>query len=152
MTALAILPPPVEPPAPDRIPPHNLDAEAAVLSAHFVAPTTVDLEPEHFYSDANRLIFAAIRACGDGPVDVIAVADHLRRAGTMHRVGGAAYLAMIVDATPCVANVAAHAAIVRECWRRRVLIRAFQQCVAELYAGDLSAADAWRRMREVCET
>ncbi len=47
-------------------------------------------------------------------------------------------------------DAAADAAIVRECVRRRVLIAAFQRCTAELYAGSLSAQDAWSRMKEVC--
>jgi replicative DNA helicase len=143
---------PALPEADARIPPHCLDAEAAVLSACFVADAAPELEPEHFYSDANRLIFAAIRATrSTGPVDAVLVANHLRASGQIYRVGGATYIAQIIDATPCVANVAAHAALVREMWRRRVLIAAFQQCEAELYHGQVDAAGAWRRMKGCCD-
>jgi replicative DNA helicase len=134
---------------PERIPPHDLDAEAAVLSALFLSPgLTVELKPEHFYADANAWIFRAIRAT-PAPTDIVLVAAWLRDQKRLYQVGGTPYLAQIVDATPCVANVAAHAAIVRECWRRRVLIAAFQQVTAELYHG-LSADEAWRTMKEKC--
>jgi len=44
--------------APGRVPPHDLDAEAAVLSAILLSQEALDrvleiLKPEHFYSDAN---------------------------------------------------------------------------------------------------
>ncbi len=131
-----------------RVPPSCMDAEAAVLSALFLDPgATVELEPEHFYSDANRWIYRAVRAVG---ADIVLVAHWLKQQGALGRVGGQVYLAQIVDATPAVARVADHAALVRECWRRRVLIAAFQRCEAELYAGTLSPQDAWSRMKEVC--
>jgi replicative DNA helicase len=141
-------PEPVETDA--RVPPQSLDAEAAVLSALFLSPgLTVELEPEHFYSDANRLIYQAI--LDTAPADIVTVCRTLRDRKQLGRVGGQGYVAMIVDATPCVANVAAHAALVREMWRRRVLIAAFQRCEAELYHGALSAGEAWRRMKECCD-
>ncbi len=131
-----------------RVPPHDMDAEAAVLSALFLDQTlTVKLEPEHFYSDANAWIMRAIQAVG---ADIVLVVHWLKQAGRLGQVGGQAYVAQVVDATPAVANVAAHAALVKELWRRRVLIAAFQRCEAELYAGTLSPQDAWSRMKEVC--
>lgn len=134
-----------------NVPPHAMDAEAAVISALFLAPgTVVDLEPEHFYSDANRLVFLAIR--DSEPADIVTVVHLLRSRQQLGRVGGQSYVAQLADATPAVAHAPAHAAIVRECFRRRVLIAAFQRCTAELYAGSLSAGDAWRRMKAACDT
>lgn len=133
-----------------RVPPCDLDAEAAILSALFIDPSTqVELEPEHFYADANAWIYRAILATA--PADIVTVAHWLRAQGRLAQIGGQPYLALITDCTPAVANVAAHAAIVRECWRRRVLIRVFAQVQAELYAG-LGADEAWRRVREECAT
>lgn len=134
------------PPDPVRVPPHDLDAEAAVLSALFLAPDTdVALEPEWFYSDANAWICRAIIATS--PPDIVTVAHWLREQKRLAEVGGTPYLARIVDATPAVANVAAHAAIVRECWRRRRLIEVLAEVTVELYAG-LAADEAWRRVKE----
>ena len=47
-----------------RVPPHDLEAEAAVLSAVMLDKLAFDkvaefLEPAHFYSEAHRRIFEA---------------------------------------------------------------------------------------------
>lgn len=127
-----------------RVPPHDLDAEAAVLSAvllHRPALTiTADiLRPEHFYSDANGRIFeAALAIASDGrPVDIVTVASWLRDRERLAQIGGPSYLAQIADATPAVANVGAHAATVYEKWRLRRLIATCQKVAAEGY-GDVS--------------
>ena len=55
------------------MPPHDLDAEGAVLSAVMVDPAALDkvnefLKPEHFYSEAHRRIFeACVELSADGP-------------------------------------------------------------------------------------
>jgi replicative DNA helicase len=132
-----------------NVPPHDLDAEAAVLSSMFLDPTViVSLDAEHFYADANAWIYRAISVASP---DIVLVAHWLREQGRLDQIGGQRYLAQIVDATPAVANVWKYADIVKECWRRRVLIAAFQRCVAELYAGSLAAGDAWKRMKECCD-
>ena len=51
-----------------RVPPHDLDAEAAVLSAVMIDSMSLDkvlefLKPEHFYSEAHRRIFEAWTSC-----------------------------------------------------------------------------------------
>ena len=46
-----------------RVPPHDLDAEAAVLSACMLDPSAMDkitdLKHEYFYSESHRRIFEA---------------------------------------------------------------------------------------------
>ena len=55
-----------------RVPPHDLDAEAAVLSAVMIDPLAFDkvnefLKPEHFYSEAHRRIYeACVELSADG--------------------------------------------------------------------------------------
>jgi replicative DNA helicase len=126
-----------------RVPPHDLDAEAAVLSAILLARDALDLvlellKPEHFYSDANGRIYdAAIELARTGkPVDSVAVASYLRDRDRLAQVGGAPYLAQLADATPAVAHVAAHAQVVCEKWRLRALIATCQRVAAEGY-GDV---------------
>jgi replicative DNA helicase len=123
-----------------RVPPHDLDTEAAVLSAVLLAPEAFDqvyelLRAEHFYSNANRLVYEAIvelNATGR-PVDVVSVAAWLRDRERLAQMGGTPYLAQLVDATPAVAHVAAHARVVREKWRVRQLIATCQAFAAEGY-------------------
>lgn len=124
-----------------RVPPHDLDAEAAVLSAVFLDPEVLDaaqgaLAPAHFYADANRRIFESmLDLSGRGqPVDIVSVANWLRERGRLDQVGGGSYLAQIADATPAIANVENHARIVREKHRLRSVIAEAQSIAAEAYA------------------
>jgi replicative DNA helicase len=76
----------VEPPViGGRVPPHDLDAEAAVLSAILLDRDALDrvlefLKPEQFYSEANGRIFEAATELAEAstPVDVVSVASWLR--------------------------------------------------------------------------
>ncbi len=68
-----------------RVPPHDLDCEAAVLEACFRNESQREevlmmLLPEHFYSDANGRIFEAIVDLSRGKTEVttITVAGWLR--------------------------------------------------------------------------
>ena len=123
-----------------RVPPHDLDAEAAVLSAVLLEPDSFDevaeiLKPEHFYSDANRRIFEAIFELErmQRAVDVVTVSSYLRDKNRLQQVGGTAYLAQLTDATPYVANIESHARLIREKWRLRQVISVCQHVAAEGY-------------------
>jgi replicative DNA helicase len=139
----------VDPPSvAGRPPPHDLDAEAAVLSAILLDRDALDrvlevLKPEHFYSEANARIFqAAQRLAADlMPIDMVSVASWLRDREWLQKVGGTAYLARIADATPAVGHVGAHAKVVHEKWRKREAITLCQRTTAELYGdcGDFQA-------------
>jgi replicative DNA helicase len=126
-----------------RVPPHNLDAEAAVLGAVMLSVTALEaargiLAPEHFYSQDNGRIFSAALAVADEgrPVDLVTVAGKLRDLGLVERVGGLAYVAQFVDATPAVGNVATHAELVLSKWRSRSLIALAHASIAEAYEAD----------------
>ncbi len=127
-------------PASGRVPPHDLDAEAAVLSAILIERDALDkvletLQPEHFYSEANRRIYeAAVELSSKGtPVDIVSVAGALRDRERLSQVGGSAYLAQLVDSVPSVAHVETYARMVKEKWRVRQLIATCQKVAAEGY-------------------
>jgi len=132
-----------------RIPPHDLDAESAVLAASLLSETDLTqaaavVRAEDFYSPANRRIW---EACLDltstrQPVDSITVAAWLKGKAHMAEIGGVPYLARVVDATPAVANVAAHAEIVKRLARQRAMIAAGQRIAAEGY-GDVGDVQQW---------
>ncbi|WP_437620504.1 replicative DNA helicase [Sorangium sp. So ce1151] len=134
----------IEPPiVAGRVPPHDLDAEAAVLSAIMLHRDALDrvleiLKAEHFYSEANSRIYEGAQelATAGTPIDIVSVASWLRDRERLAQVGGAAYLAQLADATPAVAHVAAHARVVYEKWRVRQLIATCQRVAAEGY-GDV---------------
>jgi hypothetical protein len=125
-----------------RVPPHDLDAEAAVLSAVMIDPGALDrvnefLRADNFYSEAHRRIFeAAVDLSATGrPVDVVQVATWLRDHDRLAQVGGMAYLTQVLNAAPAVANVAAYGRTIHEKWRVRQLILACQRVTSQGYAG-----------------
>ncbi len=145
--------PPRDPPEPPtingRVPPHDLDAEAAVLSAILLDKQALDqvaeiLKPYHFYSKANGRIYEASTelTLRSTPVDIVTVASWLRDREVLQQIGGASYLAQIADAVPAVAHVAAHARVVYEKWRVRQLIAQCQRISAEGY-GDVGIVQAF---------
>lgn len=128
-------------------PPHDLDAEAAVLSACMLDGTTrqdgtpsalevvLEILPDEwkFYSHPNARIYQAIldRYRAAIPIDTITIATWLRDHDMLEKTGGTAYLAQICDGTPCVGNVAAHAETVLKKWEDRQLLDALQRHAAE---------------------
>ena len=125
-----------------RVPPHDLEAEAAVLSAVMVDPLALDkvvefLAAEHFYSEAHRRIYeACVELSREGkPVDVVQVGTWLRNRDRIAQVGGMAYLTDILNAAPAVANVVAYGRTIHEKARVRQLILACQRVTAQGYAG-----------------
>ncbi|TGE33998.1 replicative DNA helicase [Desulfosporosinus sp. Sb-LF] len=114
-----------------KVPPHNLEAEQAVLGAMMLEPETGSsvfemLQPEDFYRDNHRLIFSAIRDLfekGD-PVDLVSVAEILRQQGRLEQVGGIATISEIARSVPSAANVEYYARLVTEKALLRQLIRA----------------------------
>ncbi len=131
-----------EPAIEGRVPPHDLDAEAAVISSVMLDPLAFDkvnefLRPEHFYSEAHRRIHeACVELSSEGkPVDVVQVATWLRDRERLAQVGGMAYLTEVLNAAPAVANVVAYAQTIHEKFRVRQLILACQRVTAQGYSG-----------------
>jgi replicative DNA helicase len=136
-------------PAPGRVPKCDLDAEAAVLSACVLDLSKCDgaltlLKPADFYSSANRYIFEAILSCATNNIepDIIAIKSELDKRGRLDTVGGTPYLAQIIDATPAVANVAAHARLVLDAARIRRAGHIAHQFAAEAY-GPIGNPQEW---------
>jgi hypothetical protein len=117
----------------DRTPPHDLEAEAAVLGAMLLARdarvTIADeaLTAADFYKPAHGALFQTMSdlATAGVPVDAVTVADHLGRAGLLDELGGAGALLAIQAGTPSISNVARYARIVmRHAAGRRLLVAA----------------------------
>ncbi|RNC28933.1 MAG: Replicative DNA helicase [Candidatus Dichloromethanomonas elyunquensis] len=113
-----------------KVPPHNLEAEQAVLGALMLDPqkgSTVFeiLSPEDFYRDTHKNIFLAIREIfekGD-PVDLVTVAENLRQNGKLESVGGIGTVSQIAASVPSAANVDHYARIAAEKALLRQLIK-----------------------------
>ena len=103
-----------------RVPPHDLDAERAVIGAMLVSEAAVAavaerLAPEDFYSETHRVIYAAMMrlyARGE-PIDQLTLANELQKVGDFDKVGGRAYIFQIVESVPTASNASRYAEIVR---------------------------------------
>jgi replicative DNA helicase len=131
-----------------RVPPHDLDAERAVIGAMLVSETAVAavaerLSPEDFYSEGHRIIYGAMMrlyARGD-PIDQLTLTNELRGVGEFERIGGRAYVFQIVESVPTAANASRYAEIVRG----RALLRNI------IDVGSRITEDAFREPEDVSE-
>jgi replicative DNA helicase len=113
-----------------RVPPHDLEAEKAVLSALLIDNTAIhsvlnEIQPDDFYHPSHGAIYKAMIALQDEnePVDLRTLSDHLNTAKKLDRVGGLVYLSELADYEATAANVVHHARIVRDKAVKRSLIR-----------------------------
>jgi len=126
----------------DRLPPQNLEAEQSVLGAVLLDNAVLSrvieiLQPEDFYRGPHRRLFAAMLDLfeRDESIDLITLRERLEQKGQLEEVGGAVYLASLVDQVPTAANIAYHARIVREKAMLRGLITASSEIAAMSYEG-----------------
>jgi replicative DNA helicase len=116
-------------PGPDRQPPHNLEAEEAVLGAvlsagRLLAEVAGLVEEADFYRPAHRAIWRAMLRLADRgqPTDPVTVLGELDDSGELADVGGGPFLHTLVQAVPTVANAAHYAHLVADTARRRRVI------------------------------
>jgi replicative DNA helicase len=126
---------------PSRIPPHNLDAERAVLGAVLLEgretlPRVIELlRPSDFYTDAHRAIYDAMLRLFERsePVDVLTLQEELRRTDQLQFAGGPAALALLVEQASIAAHVMSYSAIVRDMAVLRELIQTSTQVITEAF-------------------
>lgn len=103
------------------VPPHNVEAEQAVLGAIMLDPAALDrvadlLAAEDFYHRSHQLIYRAILALAEEgqPFDAVTLGERAESAGWSETIGGSSYLVELASTTPSAANVGAYARIVHE--------------------------------------
>ena len=123
-----------------RIPPQNLEAEQSILGGILLDNQGINavleiLSARDFYSESHRRIFEAILSLSDrsDPIDLITLSSILKDQKQLDRVGGAAYLAGLVDNVPSAANIAYYAKIVKEKAILRGLISTATEILAKTY-------------------
>ncbi len=105
----------------DRVPPHDDDAEMAVLGGMLMSKDAIGevsqmIDVTDFYQPKHQTIYEAIITLfsGSQPVDVVLVANELLKAGDLEKVGGADYLHSLVASVPTAANATFYAEIVHQ--------------------------------------
>ena len=125
-----------------RVPPQSVDAEESVLGGILLDINALDrvveaMSVDDFYRESHRKIFRAMLALSEKnePVDLITLTDTLRARGDLQDVGGATYLAELVDRVPSAANITHYARIVREKAVMRSLITVSNEIAGRCYDG-----------------
>ena len=115
----------------NQLPPYSIEAEIAVLGAALLSPDALEkmldlLTAADFYRAGNKLIFQAFAdmASKSIEVDTVTLQEELRSNGTFAESGGLAYLLLLMDQLPTVANIEHYAKIVMQKSVRRNLIDA----------------------------
>jgi len=143
-----------EPSLLDRQPPCNLEAERGVLGSILLLPEVCDdvalvLRPDDFYDDGNQRLYTHILAMYEHGqrIDLTLLINRLKDAEVYEAVGGAAYLAEVVNSVPTAANATYYAQIVRDKATLRALIHAGTEVVRAAY----DQADNGERMLNFAE-
>ncbi len=120
-----------------RVPPHNEEAEQAVLGAMLLSRDAIArvieiLHSDSFYYEHHGIIFRVIVELFEKglPVDLVSVTEELRSRNLLDKVGGSVYLASLLDVVPTAANVEYYANIVSEKALLRKLINAGTEIVS----------------------
>jgi replicative DNA helicase len=116
---------------PERLVPHSIEAEEAVLGAVLLYPEmllelTSIVQPEDFYELKHRWIWEAMLALSerDDAVDLLTVTEELRQRRRLEDVGGSVYVAQLANNTPTYLYAETYAQVVRRAAIRRRLMEA----------------------------
>ncbi len=123
-------------------PPQALEAERSVLAALMLDHETIGralemLEPSAFYRVAHQKTYEAILALynRNEQVDLITLAEELRKRGELEAVGGTTALSQILEYATTTANLDQHIRIIHSKAILRALIRATSEIQQEAFAG-----------------
>jgi replicative DNA helicase len=117
--------------------PSNVEAERSILGAilldNAVCNQAIELlRRDDFFLDSHRRIFDKMVVLTERlmPIDLITLSDELRRAGEFEQIGGATYIASLIDGVPRTDTIEPYAKLVKQKSMLRKLISASQQIVS----------------------
>lgn len=124
-----------------KVPPHDIEAEQAVIGSMLTDQEAVyaaieRLKPEDFYREDNKQIYTAILNIYNKaePIDIITLKAELSSMGKLDAVGGLEYIVELPEKVPTTANVDRYIKIVEEKSLLRNLIRAANEILSSGYA------------------
>lgn len=115
-----------------NVPPHNLDAEQMVIGAmlleskYALSKIGDKIKPELFYKESNALIVESIIELYKTreQIDLLTVANHLKKRGKLDDVGGPYGLSQITNRLASAKSIESHLLIITEYHMRREIIAA----------------------------
>jgi len=129
----------------EKIPPHNIEAEIAVLGSMLISKDAIAqainmLNQSSFYKGAHQKIFSAIIDLYDKnkAVDLVTVIEELKRRAVLEDIGGASYITHLTSMIPTAANIVHYAKIVKEKSILRSLINTATHIIQESYDPKIS--------------
>ncbi|MEX2237757.1 MAG: replicative DNA helicase [Dehalococcoidia bacterium] len=134
--------------APEKLPPHDIDAEEAVIASLLVDSEAIYriaqlLKPSDFFREKNRWVYEAALGLFERnePINQISVAHELARREQLENAGGGAYLARLVADLPTTVGIEHFAHTIARDAVYRKLISAAGQIAGMAYQGgsDLEA-------------
>ncbi len=119
-----------------RIPPHDLEAEQAIIGSMLTDKDAVIsalemLKTDDFYREDNKSIYEAIVNLYNRaePIDIITVKSELEAMGKLEQIGGLEYLAELPEKVPTTANASKYIKIVEEKSNLRKLIKTANEII-----------------------
>ncbi|MBE0481838.1 MAG: replicative DNA helicase [Dehalococcoidia bacterium] len=135
-----------------KLPPHDLDAEEAVLGSLLIDPEAIFkivtlLKPEDFYREKHRWTYDSCLQLYErkDAINQITVGHDLARRQQFEAAGGAAYLSHLVSQVPTSVHAEYYARIVQRLSMMRKLIAASAQIAAIAYESPPDSDDALDR-------
>lgn len=114
-----------------RIPPHNADAENALLGAVLLRNRALEdvqniITKDDFYIRANQFIWEGISNLRDEKpsvtIDLVTLTNYLSEKGTINECGGVPYIASLTNSVPSSTNASYYAQIIKNCALKRQLL------------------------------
>ncbi|MDF2558292.1 MAG: replicative helicase [Bacillales bacterium] len=122
------------------VPPHNLEAEQAVIGAVFLEPKSIELAMKYvrsddFYRQQHQRIFQCMASLYESgsAVDLVTVSASLNTKQILDEVGGISYLTELASSVPTAANIEYYAEIVSQKSTLRKLISTATEIVQDGY-------------------
>lgn len=134
-----------------NLPPQNSDAEASLLGAILIDSDAItkvadSLSEADFYEVKHQKIYNAMLELYERreALDVLTLADRLKKNGYLEMVGGAAYLTELTNFVPTASHAEQYADIIAQKGARRRLIKASQEITEMGY-------DETKQLKELIE-
>jgi replicative DNA helicase len=140
----------------ERLPPHDIEAEEAVVAALLVDPESVFqvapiLKPADFFREKNAWVYEACLDLWDRDeaINQITVAHELARKERLEETGGQAYLAEVIRRLPTSLGAGFYAAIVKRDSTYRSLIHATTGIMQMAYEAPAEIETVFARAEEL---